>query len=98
MQSVLQTEKECYICRERFGLETTRMLEDHHVLFGTSNRVLAEKFGLKVWLCKEHHTGNLGVHKNRDIDLWLKEIAQRYFEEHYGSREDFIRVFGRNYL
>ena len=24
--------------------------------------------------------------------------AQEYYEKHYGTREEFIRVFGRNYL
>ena len=31
------------------------------------------------------------------INYWKKE-AQKYYESNYGSREDFIKAFGRNYL
>ena len=93
MKSVLQSEKECYVCG------TTHNLHDHHILFGKPNRSLSEKRGLKVWLCMYHHTGsNEAVHNNRVLDLKLKKHAQKYYEEHYGSREDFIKEFGRNYL
>ena len=92
MKSVLQSEKECFVCG------TTLNLQDHHILFG-SNRKISERRGLKVWLCVHHHTGsNEAVHNNRELDLKLKRIAQEYYEKHYGTREDFIREFGRNYL
>ena len=29
------------------------------------------------------------------LDLELKQMAQRYFEEHIGSREEFREVFGK---
>jgi len=41
---------------------------------------------------------NEGVHFNKPLDLALKTKAQAYYEEHYGSREDFVREFGRSYL
>ncbi len=92
MKTVLQTEKECYVC------QTTYNLQDHHILFGTANRKQSEKYGLKVWLCQEHHTGSRGVHFNKDLDLHLKKLAQEHFEAKIGARNEFIRVFGRNYL
>lgn len=92
MNSVLQDEKKCYFCHKTYGLE------DHHVLFGTANRKISEKYGLKVWLCNNHHTGQAGVHRNREFDLMLKQMAQEYYEEHYGTREDFIREFNKSYL
>lgn len=92
MKSIIQKEKQCFVC------ETTFNLQDHHIIYGTSNRKQSEKFGLKVWLCQEHHTGNTGVHFNRDLDLRLKKLAQRKFNEVYGEKEDFLRTFGRNYL
>lgn len=92
MKSVLQKEKECYVCG------TTHNLHEHHCLYGTSNRKQAERYGLKVYLCQEHHTGGSGVHFNRGLDLKLKKLSQEYFEAHYGNREDFIRVFGKSYL
>lgn len=92
MKTVLQTEKECFVCG------TTQNLHDHHVFFG-ARRKLAEKRGLKVFLCVRHHTGsNEAVHNNRVLDLSLKRMAQKYYEEHYGTREDFIGEFGKNYL
>lgn len=92
MKSVLQSEKVCYVCG------TTLNLHDHHCLYGTSNRKQAEKYGLKVWLCASCHTGSNGVHFNKRLDLHLKQLSQRYFEEHYGSREDFRRIFGKSLL
>ena len=93
MKSIIQSEKECYICKNTIGLHS------HHILFGTSNRKQSEKYGLKVYLCYHHHNGsNEAVHFNKKLDLHLKRIAQRYFEEKYGDRKEFIRVFGRNYL
>lgn len=93
MESVLQEIKECYVC------STTTNLHDHHVLFGTSNRKKSEKYGLKVWLCAYHHNmSNEGVHFNKMLDRALKLKAQAYYEEHIGTREDFIREFGKSYL
>ena len=52
---------------------------------------------MKVYLCPRHHTGDMGVHNgNKTLDLTLKMIAQRKFEETY--KEEFIEIFGRNYL
>lgn len=93
MNTVLQSAKECYVCA------TTYNLHSHHVLYGTSNRKKSEKYGLKVWLCAHHHNmSNEGVHFNKALDLRLKTMAQEYYEEHYGSREDFRREFSKSYL
>ena len=92
MRSVLQEEKECFVCKTNINLQ------DHHIFFGTSNRKQSEKYGMKVWLCQQHHTGTRGVHFNRDLDIRLKKYAQSYFEEYIGSRTEFIKVFGQSYL
>lgn len=92
MKTVLQSEKVCYICQNTNGLH------DHHIIFGTANRKNSERRGLKVWLCYEHHEGNKGVHFNRPLDLRLKQMAQEYYETHYGSRDDFRNEFGKSYL
>ena len=70
----------------------------HHILYGTSNRKIADKYGYIIPLCAEHHTGANGVHFNKGMELYLKRMAQEHFEEHHGTREDFIRVFGKSYL
>ena len=93
MKSEFQSEKECYVCG------TTQNLHSHHIFSGYANRMLSEKYGMKVWLCGRHHNlSNDGVHFNNELDLELKQMAQRYFEENNGTREDFIQIFGRSYL
>lgn len=92
MKSIIQTTKECYVCKTIFNLQ------DHHIIYGTSNRKQSEKYGLKVWLCQEHHTGSTGVHFNKPLDNRLKKLAQEHFEAEYGTREYFRSVFGRSYL
>ena len=69
----------------------------HHV-FGASNRKWSEKYGLTVPLCYEHHNGSdAGVHFDKVLDTALKVMAQRKFEETY-PEENFMQIFGRNYL
>ncbi len=92
MKSIIQTEKECYVCR------TTYNLQDHHIIYGTSNRKNSERYGLKVWLCLDHHIGNTGVHFNKDLDIHLKKLAQEHFEARFGERNDFRGIFGKSYL
>lgn len=92
MESVIQSEKECYVCG------TTQGLHCHHVFFGNPNRKHSEKFGMKVWLCWEHHTGSTGAHQNRALDLHLKKLAQREFEARFGNRDAFRVVFGKSFL
>lgn len=91
MESIMQSKKECWMCH------TTRGLHCHHVIHGTANRKLSEQYGLKVWLCREHHTGNGGVHHNVYFDEKLKEEAQKAFEQTH-TRRDFLRIFGISYL
>lgn len=87
----LQHEKECLVCKSPY-------VEDHHVFFGRGKRQLSEKYGLKVWLCYRHHRDSkAGVHFNKTLDTKIKQMAQREFEAEY-TREQFIQIFGRNYL
>lgn len=84
MKSIIQDKKECYVCRSPY-------VEEHHIMYGTANRKLSEKYGLKVWLCHEHHRGNTGVHFNPNLDSKLKDIAEKKFCEIYPY--DFKRLF-----
>ena len=86
-------DRRCCFCHN------TQNLHIHHCLHGTANRAKAEKYGLTVYLCAYHH--NLGkkcVHNNAEMDMILKKEAQKYFEEHIGSRELWLQEFGKNYL
>lgn len=89
--SILQSEQSCIICGTMTGLE------HHHCFPGNPNRQHSDEDGLWVWLCAEHHRGNMSVHFNRNMDLKLKRFAQQKYEETH-TREEFIRRYGRNYL
>ena len=92
MKSIMQEEKQCYLCG------STVNLEKHHVIHGTGHRSLADKYGLTVWLCSTCHRDNKkGVHGNYELSLQLKKEAQRAFEARYGH-EKYMEIFGRNYL
>lgn len=91
MESIIQIHKECFMCHR------TGDLHSHHI-FGGPNRKWSEKYGLKIWLCPEHHNmSDNGIHFNKALDLQIKQIAQREFEDTY-TREEFMRIFGKNYL
>ena len=90
MKSIIQNEKSCYICGSPY-------VEEHHIFGGNPNRKLSEKYGLKVWLCHEHHTGNTGVHFNADLMNEFHTLGQRAFERENPDK-DFKEVFGKNYL
>ena len=83
--------KRCFVCGKIGGIDL------HEIFFG-SNREKSKRYGLVVPLCHEGcHQGSKGVHFNRQLDLEMKKIGQKAFEGHYPD-EDFLEVFGRNYL
>lgn len=95
MKSIMEHGKAdyCYLCG-RMGY-----LEEHHI-FGGPNRKHSEALGLKVHLCPEcHRDTRKGVHgsEGQGKKLQLQQEAQKNFEARY-SHEEFIRVFGKNYL
>ena len=71
--------------------------EMHHVIYGTANRKKSDKYGFVIPLCRKHHNEIHG-RPNVGLDLKWKQEAQKYFEQYYGSRTDFIREFGRSWL
>ena len=91
MKSILQDDKRCWFCPCENGLER------HHVFAGVANRKLSEKYGLWVWVCHEHHTGNHGVQYDPEKGRQLKRYAQQAFEIEYGH-ELWLKVFRKNYL
>lgn len=93
MKSIIQKEKECYLCG------ATKGLENHHCVHGSGWRKLADSYGLTVWLCYKHHRDNkAGVHgMNTEADKMLKRTAQKAFEKKW-NHELWMLQFGRNYL
>lgn len=100
MRSILHDKREgtCYLCKKLNDDYDRRTTQEHHVLFGTANRRLSEKYGLKVYLCLPHHTaGRMSVHQNHELARLLQQDAQEAFEKTH-TREEWMAIFGRNYL
>lgn len=93
MDSIIETRKRCYICGSHWWLE------EHHI-FGGANRKKSEQYGLKVYLCHCcHNEPPNGVHHNKANMDALRAEAQGKAMEYYGWEvEDFIKIFGRNYI
>ena len=100
MKSIMQDRKDfCYICGGNPNYEDG-MLEEHHVFFGAGRRSLSEKYGLKIYIHahKCHRNGKKAVHMNKETRRMTEVAGQEAFERVHGSREDFIKIFGRNYI
>ncbi len=77
------------------------IVERHHVFYrmGGGMKAFCEKYGFIAPLRPDLHPN--GVHAGKDakaIDTDLKQRCQRYYEEHHGTRADFIREVGKSYL
>lgn len=88
MKSIIQEDKECYICGTNLGLH------NHHIFPGRGFRKNSDKEGLTVYLCAVHHQY---VHADRKAMLQLQKIGQRAFEKKK-SREKFIELFGKSFM
>lgn len=77
----------CYLCG--------RKKDDLHEIFGGRNRINSIKYNFILPLCRECHS----INQNNPLfnDYWHRQ-GQLYWEEFIGTREEFIKVFRRNYL
>lgn len=72
----------------------------HHIYFGSGRRNISDREGFVVPLCNACHKDSMfGVHgkygeKNA---LYLKQVCQEKYEETH-TREEFMKLIGRNYL
>ena len=86
--SVFTTSDRCMIC------ESTYQLTWNEIYRG-KNRINSMKYGFCLRMC-------LSCHREYQDDISFNELwhktAQMYFEEHYGTRDEFIAIFRRNYL
>lgn len=93
MKSIIRNNRKgvCYICSRVVPTE------EHHI-FGGPNRKLSERYGLKVYLCPYCHRDNKnGAHGRREVADHLHRIGQAAFERNH-TREEFMEIFGKNYL
>lgn len=90
MKSIINNDKKCFLCGSPY-------VHKHHI-YGGGNRKISEENGFWVYLCPAHHNmSDYGVHFNRQLDLQLKQLCQKEYEETH-SREDFIKLIGKSYL
>lgn len=93
MKSIISNSNCCYIC----GKPKEHI---HHILEGTNHRKLCDKYGLTIPICAScHNVIHTSTHKF-DVDTRnaLKKIAQEHWENTYGDREEFIKIFKKSYL
>ena len=91
---VTDYEEICFFCGKPAECE-------HHLLFGSGIRELADEDGLKVPSCNECH--NMGetlkrVHDNPMAEKMSKMLGQAIFEAKIGTREEFMARYGRSFL
>jgi len=94
-KSIIQSKKECYVCRIIHKISVKNDLDCHHCILGKGNRKIADKLGLFVYLCKPHH--HYVHHDGWKLLQALKRVAQRAFEKTH-TRAEFMAIIGRNYL
>lgn len=73
----------------------------HHIFPGSGRRKHCETYGFIAALRPDYHNMSAySVHDNpnKGLDLELKQSCQRYFEQHYGSRDEFRQIFKKSYL
>lgn len=83
---------ECFLCA-RTGDTARKLCHKHHVYEG-KNRQASERHGFYIYVCPEHHRS---IHDHPKEYLWIKKITQKEYERDH-TREEFLRIIGRNYL
>ncbi len=78
----------CYLCGKPKD-------EIHELIFG-KNRQNSMKYGFTLPLCWECH--KMKAHKDRKFIERMQDNCQEYFESHYGSRDEFIKIFGQSFI
>ena len=66
----------------------------HEIFFG-KNRMKSMNYGFVIPLCYNCH---LEIHRNTQLQEIWHVRGQLYFEKHIGSRNEFIKAFGKNYI
>jgi len=77
----------------------TFQIERHHV-FGGSRKKASEKYGYVFPLAPNLHPNGVFADKSiaHEMDLKLKIMCEEQFLKNHGTKEDFIRIFGKSYI
>ncbi len=74
---------------------------EHHLVFGSGKRKMAEEDGLKVPVCNHCHTMGHGtecIHGNIMAERLSKMLGQAVYEKQVGTRGQFRERYGKSYL
>lgn len=86
--SVFTSSDKCFVCDSKYQLTWNE-------IFRGRNRINSMKYGFCLRMCLNCHRK---LQEDIDFnDFWHKQ-AQLYYEENYGSRNEFIGIFRKNYL
>ena len=77
----------CIIC----GVKKNHL---HEIFFG-ANRQKSMQYGFVIPVCTTCHTE---MHINKEWQEYWHVKGQEYWEEFIGTREEFIKVFGKSYI
>lgn len=66
----------------------------HEIFYGTADRQTSKATGMWIDICPKHH---LAAHHDADLIEQFHKMAQERFEEVH-SHEEFMTLFGKNYL
>ena len=78
----------CCLCNSTYKLT-------QHEIYAGKNRQNSAKYGLCLRICLDCHSRE---QENSQFNNYWHKKGQLYWEEFIGSREEFIKVFKRNYL
>lgn len=76
----------CYLCGSK--------KQDFHELIEGKNRQVSMKYGLVIPICRKCHEI---VTNDKTLQDKLHKVTQKEFKKHYKS-ENFVQIFGKNYL
>ena len=78
--------EKCYFCGAK--------KKDLHELIEGKNRQVSMKYGLVIPICRKCH---IKVTNDKTLQDKLHKVGQKAFKKHYKT-ENFIQIFGENYL
>lgn len=79
----------CYICGSNY------QMTKHEIFEGSARRINSMKYGFVLPLCLKCHRK---YQENILFNLNWKIKAQKCFENNYGTRDEFIKLFKKNYI
>ena len=93
MKSIIQTDTGvCFFCQGR-------PTETHHVIGGAHiNRVYCDEDGLVIRVCRTCHDKLHNGPGSAVLTRKLRQLGQEKYEARIGTRADFMKRYGKNWL